>query len=118
MPLRVSVIGALTLLCCFCVSGCCPKSYGTSVARLAGLPASVVSRAAVISEQREGKCTAGMQQTPATAAEAIELGRHSAAEALHEVVNQLQALQSAGCTSKSAEECVQRLRVLQQMQAA
>eukprot|EP00983_Pelagomonas_calceolata_P024037 756079-Pelagomonas_calceolata.AAC.5 len=30
-------------------SGACPKSYGTNVARLAGLPASVVSRAAHMS---------------------------------------------------------------------
>ena len=33
--------------------GACPKSYGTSVARLAGLPASLVARAAQLAQQLE-----------------------------------------------------------------
>jgi DNA mismatch repair ATPase MutS len=36
-------------------AGACPKSYGTNVARLAGLPAGVVSRAAQISAATEGE---------------------------------------------------------------
>jgi len=35
-------------------AGACPKSYGTNVARLAGLPASVVRRAAEISSRLDG----------------------------------------------------------------
>lgn len=41
-------------------AGACPKSYGTNVARLAGLPESVVHRAAIISEQREEGNSAAM----------------------------------------------------------
>jgi DNA mismatch repair protein MSH6 len=33
--------------------GACPKSYGTNVARLAGLPERVIKRAAAISRERE-----------------------------------------------------------------
>ena len=33
--------------------GACPKSYGTNVARLAGLPERVIQRAAAISKERE-----------------------------------------------------------------
>eukprot|EP00798_Chlamydomonas_sp_ICE-L_P022857 gene22857-30030_t len=36
--------------------GACPKSYGTNVARLAGLPNSVVARAAEMSEGKELMC--------------------------------------------------------------
>jgi DNA mismatch repair ATPase MutS len=46
---RTSWAAAADLL----LPGACPKSYGTNVARLAGLPASVVARAGAISAQRE-----------------------------------------------------------------
>ena len=38
----------------FLPPGACPKSYGTNVARLAGLPAVVVQRAAELSARYEG----------------------------------------------------------------
>lgn len=41
------------------VAGACPKSYGTNVARLAGLPASVVKRAGAMSATREALYAAG-----------------------------------------------------------
>jgi hypothetical protein len=43
-------------------AGACPKSYGTNVARLAGLPASVVARAGIMSASREAIYAAGHQQ--------------------------------------------------------
>lgn len=46
------------LLC----AGACPKSYGTNVARLAGLPASVVARAGTMSASREAIYAAGTAQ--------------------------------------------------------
>lgn len=48
--------------CCVCCTGACPKSYGTNVARLAGLPASVVTRAGVMSSSREAMYAAGAAQ--------------------------------------------------------
>lgn len=48
----------LTTVC----AGACPKSYGTNVARLAGLPASVVARAGTMSASREAIYAAGHQQ--------------------------------------------------------
>jgi DNA mismatch repair ATPase MutS len=48
-PVVLPEVDSLPLL----LPGACPKSYGTNVARLAGLPASVVARAAAISAQRE-----------------------------------------------------------------
>lgn len=48
--------------CCACCAGACPKSYGTNVARLAGLPASVVTRAGVMSASREAMYAAGAAQ--------------------------------------------------------
>lgn len=62
-------------------AGACPKSYGVNVARLAGLPESVVRRAAIVSEEAEArgerrkgvtKQPAGLQGGPA-AAEVHEL---------------------------------------------
>lgn len=44
---------------CVDCAGACPKSYGTNVARLAGLPASVVARAGVMSASREAIYAAG-----------------------------------------------------------
>lgn len=38
---------------CNLTAGACPKSYGMNVARLAGLPTSVVARAATIAHQAE-----------------------------------------------------------------
>ena len=44
--------------------GACPKSYGTSVAHLAGLPASLVQQAARLAEQLEAHQAQGKQLTP------------------------------------------------------
>ena len=44
--------------------GACPKSYGVNVARLAGLPESVVRRAAVASQQAESRGIAGLRDAP------------------------------------------------------
>jgi DNA mismatch repair protein MSH6 len=50
--------------------GACPRSYGTNVARLAGLPASVVARAAEMSASREAVYAAGATRAGAAAAAA------------------------------------------------
>jgi DNA mismatch repair ATPase MutS len=43
--------------------GACPKSYGTNVARLAGLPGAVVSRAAAISARTHSDSRAAAHLT-------------------------------------------------------
>lgn len=75
------------VLCC--CAGACPKSYGTNVARLAGLPASVVSRAGVMSASREAIYAAGAeqqqqhkQQTPEPTTAAAAAGGGDTAEAM------------------------------------
>lgn len=42
--------------------GACPKSYGTNVARLAGIPAVVVAKAAAFASQLEEKAGNGAVQ--------------------------------------------------------
>jgi DNA mismatch repair protein MSH6 len=52
---------------CNLTAGACPKSYGMNVARLAGLPTSVVARAATIAHQAEvwvGLTSFGIQRLP------------------------------------------------------
>lgn len=51
--------------------GACPKSYGTNVARLAGLPASVLARAAEVSASREALAAGGAAPGPAAAPAAV-----------------------------------------------
>lgn len=48
--------------------GACPKSYGTNVARLAGLPAAVVSRAAAVSQEKLSGAAVSGVLAPALAA--------------------------------------------------
>jgi DNA mismatch repair protein MSH6 len=125
------------LLCCSS-AGACPKSYGTNVARLAGLPGSVVARAAVMSASREAIATGGQQ--PATAAgddgaagaEAMDVDDASAApstaskgeqelqqvlELLGSVRRQLQQLKDAARDDAAAGGLVQQLADLQQRAA-
>ncbi len=49
----VSILRHMHTLLCMC-AGTCPKSYGTNVARLAGLPAHIVARAAHMSAATQG----------------------------------------------------------------
>eukprot|EP00775_Hariotina_reticulata_P005635 gene5635-5874_t len=93
--------------------GACPKSYGTNVARLAGLPASVVTRAAIISAGREAACSAGSQQQQPRQPEA---GQAAAQQLLAQVCRHLTQLkQPAGVTDDSAAGCSKQ--VLQQLAA-
>lgn len=55
-------------------AGACPKSYGTNVARLAGLPQSVVDRAAAISEKREAALAAAAAGNSGAAASGAAVG--------------------------------------------
>lgn len=52
------------------VKGACPKSYGTNVARLAGLPETVVARAAALAAELEEGGKGGVDVPPASAAAA------------------------------------------------
>lgn len=79
---------SVRFVCAFAaVAGACPKSYGTNVARLAGLPASVVTRAGIVSASREAIFTAGAADkqrqspdadTPAAAAMDVDSGAGAA----------------------------------------
>lgn len=107
------------LLRCGCPAGACPKSYGTNVARLAGLPASVVSRAATMSASREALAAGGSKPaapavgpdmmdvdeqqpgggsaaTGATAAAAGDKGAADVQEMIGSIYKQLQQLKAAG----------------------
>ena len=71
------------------VRGACPKSYGTNVARLAGLPEPVVARAAALAAEleEEGKKGGGgvscdpSPPTPPVPADLADLVRRAAAAA-------------------------------------
>ncbi len=52
-PLHTLPLGLSTCAPLAAATGACPKSYGTNVAQLAGLPLSVVRRAAIVSAEHE-----------------------------------------------------------------
>ncbi|WIA28905.1 hypothetical protein OEZ86_011429 [Tetradesmus obliquus] len=121
-------------------AGACPKSYGTNVARLAGLPGSVVARAGVMSASREALATRGQQPAAAAAAaagapDAMEVDAEAAeqpqpaaaaqgagelqqvAALLGSVRSQLQQLKGAARDDAAAGGVVQQLAELQQRAA-
>ncbi len=57
------------------VEGACPKSYGTNVARLAGIPAGVVAKAAAFAAQLEEKRCGNNVATQLSAGEQDKLGK-------------------------------------------
>lgn len=101
--------------------GACPKSYGTNVARLAGLPGSVVSRAASISAKREEHCTPGVASVaPAVAntggAASNKLKTQCTAavpSAMKEIVTKLQHLKQMAADDTAVSEVMQQLLSLQ-----
>jgi DNA mismatch repair protein MSH6 len=133
LPYLVNDIDMWWHLC----AGACPKSYGTNVARLAGLPGSVVARAAVMSASREAIATSGQQRPAAaaaagdaTAADAMEVDGDAAAaagdsvqdvqqvaELLGSVRSQLQQLKGAARDDAAAGGLVLQLAELQQRAA-
>jgi DNA mismatch repair ATPase MutS len=120
-------------------AGACPKSYGTNVARLAGLPGSVVARAAVMSASREAIATGGQKPAAAgdaaagpdamdvddapaaAAAAAVYQGEQKelqqVLELLGSVRSQLQQLKDAARDDAAAGGLVQQLAELQQRAA-
>eukprot|EP00879_Flechtneria_rotunda_P010892 GHRR01011382.1.p1 GENE.GHRR01011382.1~~GHRR01011382.1.p1 ORF type:complete len:1038 (+),score=487.25 GHRR01011382.1:2036-5149(+) len=113
--------------------GAYPKSYGTNVARLAGLPASVVTRAAATSAAREAACTANNKR-PAAArignATPVGLdgcasqlaGQDAMQRLLGQVCSQLKYLQQASsngnCPAAATASVIDKVLQLQQQIAA
>jgi len=101
--------------------GACPKSYGTNVARLAGLPAVVVQRAAELSARYEGHPRGAGQKAEGhkTAAAAGTSGVAAGAAALQSWGSVLKAVKGAvegGGTEEGAggeQDVLQRLLELQ-----
>lgn len=91
--------------------GSCPKSYGTNVARLAGLPASVVARAAQISQEKE---------TKGHAADSLAARQQRAAEHMQTDALQLEASKAAALAAalESCRGCALGECTLDQLQVA